>query len=133
MRSAIDLKHVGLIVSAGVATALRFLSDFSFGTIQEQASLAKLDLEHLAFGSYSALVLSTVGHELRRDWFNLSPQAPLQVTGLLVVLLGAYAILRRVLGAGGAAATVLLAAPFAPLVVIVSTCAWFVLRAAHTA
>jgi hypothetical protein len=133
VRSAIDLKHVGLIVSAGAAASLRFLSDFSYGTIQEQASLAKVDLGHMAVGSYGALVLSTVGHELRRDWFTLSPQALLEVAGLVVALLGAYAILRRALGPTGAAAAVLVSTPFAPLMVIVSASAWFLLRASSTA
>jgi hypothetical protein len=133
VRSTIDLKHVGLIASAGVAVALRFFSDFSFATIQHQAALASLDLGRLAFASYSALLLTALGYELQRDWFNLSPQAPLEIMGLVVALLGTYAILRRVLGAEAAAAAVLLTTPFAPLTVIASACAWILLRAPHTA
>jgi hypothetical protein len=43
--------------------------------------------------------LSTLGYELRRDWFTLSPQAPLEVIGVVVLLLGADAVLRRAIGA----------------------------------
>jgi hypothetical protein len=131
--SAVDLKHVGLIVSAGAAVSLRFFSDFSFATIQYQLALARLDVGHPAFDSYRSLVLITLGYELHRDWFNLSTQAPLEVTGLVVAQLGIYAILRRKLAAEAAAAAVLLTTPFVPLMVIISACAWVLIRAAHTA
>ncbi len=133
MTSAVDLKHVGLIVSAGAAVSLRFFSDFSFATIRDQAARASLDLGRWAFTSYDALVLTTLGYELHRDWFNLSPQALLEVTGLVVALLGTYAILRRALGAEAAAAAVLVTTPFVPLMAIVSACAWVLFRASHTA
>lgn len=113
--------------------SLRFFSDFSFATIQHQAALAGLDLGRFAVTSYAGLVWSTVRYELQRDWFNLSPQAPPEVSGLLVALLGAYAILRRPLGREAAAAAVLLITPFVPLLIIVSACAWVLLRAARAA
>jgi hypothetical protein len=131
--SAVDLKHVGLIVSSGAAVSLRFFSDFSFGTIQEQAALAGVDAGRPAVASYGALLLSTLGYELRRDWLTLSPQAPLEVIGVVVLLLGAYAVLRRAIGAPAAAALVLVTTPFVPLMAIVSACAWFFLRSAHPA
>jgi hypothetical protein len=131
VRSAVDLKHVGLIVSSSAAVSLRFLSDFSVGTLQEQAALAGVDPGRPASASFGALVLGTLGHELRRDWFNLSPQAPLEIIGVVVLLLAAYAVLRRAVGAEAAAATVLVSTPFVPLMAIVSACAWFIVRAAR--
>jgi hypothetical protein len=128
VRSAIDLKHVGLIVSAGAAVSLRFFSDFSFATIEHQAALAGIDVASRRFASFGALLLSTLSYELDRDWFNLSPQAPFEVTGLVVGLLGAYAALRITLGAEAAVGTVLLATPFIPLITIVGACGWVVLR-----
>jgi hypothetical protein len=131
-RSAVDLKHIVLIVSSGAAVSLRFLSDFSSGTVQEQAALAGVEGGRPAFESLGVLVLATLGHELRRDWFNLSPLAPLEVVGVVVLLLGAYAGLRRAVGAEAAAATVLVSTPFVPLLAIISACAWFVLRSARS-
>ncbi|MCA1644690.1 MAG: hypothetical protein LC797_04180 [Chloroflexi bacterium] len=133
MTSAVDLKHIGLIVSAGAAVALRFFSDFSFATIQDQAARASLDLGRPTLAAYGALVLSTLGYELHRDWFNLSPQAPFEVSGLVVVLVGAYLVLRRAAGAQAAAAAVLSTTPFVPLLTILSACALVLLRAARTA
>jgi hypothetical protein len=132
MTSAVDLKHVGLIVSAGAAVSLRFFSDFSFATIQHQVALARLDLGRLAFDSYGGLVLIILSYELHRDWFNISAQAPLEVTGLVLALLGTYAVLRRKLAAEAAAAAVLLITPFMPLIAIVGACAWVLIRAAQT-
>jgi hypothetical protein len=127
----LDLKHAGLIVSAGAAIALRFFSDFSFASIQHQALLAGLDISHLSLATLGALVVNSLGYQLQRDWFNLSPQAPPEVLGSIIVLLGAYVLLRRVRRPESAAAIVLLGAPFLPLVVTVGACGWILLRAAY--
>jgi hypothetical protein len=127
----LDLKHAGLIVSAGAGIALRFFSDFSFSTIQHQALLAGLDTSRLSLATLGALVVNSLGYQLQRDWFNLSPQAPPEVLGAMIVLLGAYALLRRVRRPESAAAIVLLGAPFLPLLVTVGACAWILLRATY--
>ena len=129
MRAALDLKHVGLIVSSGAAVALRFLSDFGFATIQQNATAAGFDLQRGSLASFGGLVLNTLVDELQRDWFNLSPQTPPQVIGVVVGLVGLYAVLRRALAPEPAVAAVLLITPFLPLVATVGACAWVVLRA----
>jgi hypothetical protein len=129
-RSALDLKHVGLIGSAGAAVGLRFLSDFGFATISQNATVAGLDLTHASLASFAALVLQTLIDELQRDWFNLSPQTPPQVIALVAGLVAVYALLRRVLAPEAAAATVLLITPFVPLSATVGACAWVLLRGA---
>ena len=90
-----------------------------------------LDTSHLSLATLGALVLNSLGYQLQRDWFHLSPQAPPEVLASVIVLLGIYALLRRVCRPESAAATVLLGAPFLPLVVTVSACAWILLRAAR--
>jgi hypothetical protein len=131
--AVLDLKHVGLIVSAGTAVALRFFSDFSFATIQHQAALANLDQGRASVASLAALVLNTLSYELQRDWFNLSPQAPPEIVILALVLVAAYALIRRALAPTTAVATVLLIAPFVPLLVTAVACAWVLIRAARVA
>jgi hypothetical protein len=129
LRSA-DLTHAGLIVSAGAAAALRFFSDFSFATIRHQAALASLDLEPVSLASFGALLLNSLGYELQRDWFNLSPQAPGEVVALVGVLLATYALLRRALTAAAAAAAVLLSVPVLPVAATAGACVWVLLRPA---
>jgi hypothetical protein len=131
--AALDLKHVGLIVSAGAAVALRFFSDFGFATIQQNATTAGFDLQRVSLISFGALLLNSLVDELQRDWFNLSPQAPPQVIGVVAGLVGLYALLRRVLAPEPAAAAVLLITPFLPLAATTAACAWVVLRAARAA
>ena len=82
MRAALDLKHVGLIASAGAAVALRFFSDFGLATIQQNAAVAGLDLQRTSLASFFALFLNSLVDELQRDWFNLSPQTPPQARAL---------------------------------------------------
>ncbi len=129
--SPLDLKHAGLIVSAAAAVALRFLSDFSFATIEHQAFLAGADLSGLSVGSLAQLFVTMLRYELQRDWFNLSPQAPPELLAVVALAVAAYAALRRVLPATTAAASVLLAMPFVPLLVTLGACAWVLLRAAQ--
>jgi hypothetical protein len=128
--AALDLKHVGLIVSAGAAVALRFLSDFGLATIRQNATAAGFDLQRESLASFGALVLNTLVDELQRDWFNLSPQAPPQVITIVAGLVGLYAVLRRVLAPEPSAAVVLLITPLLPLVATVGACAWIVVQAA---
>ncbi len=130
VRAALDLKHVGLIVSAGAAVGLRFLSDFGFATIRQNATAAGFDLQRDSLAAFGALVLHTVVDELQRDWFNLSPQAPPQVIGMVAGLVGLYALLRRALAPEPSVAAVLLITPLVPLAATVGACAWVVLRAA---
>jgi hypothetical protein len=127
--ATLDLKHMGLIVSAGAAVALRFFSDFSFATIQHQAALANLSLSRFSPGDLAALSLNTLRYQLQRDWFNLSPQAPPEIGGLVVLLVLAYVALRRALAPEPAAAAVLIVAPFVALAASVSACVWVLARA----
>jgi hypothetical protein len=131
--AALDLKHVGLIASAGAAVALRFFSDFGFATIAQNATAAGFDLQRASLASFGALFLNSLVDELQRDWFNLSPQAPPQVIGIVVGLVGVYVVLRRALAPEIAAAAVLLITPFLPLVATFGACAWVVFRAARAA
>jgi hypothetical protein len=133
VRAALDLKHVGLIVSAGAAVALRFLSDFGFATISENATAGGLDLTNASLASFGALVLHTLVDELQRDWFNLSPQTPPQVVVFVAGLVALYAALRRVLAPEAAVATVLLITPFVPLGATAGACAWVLLRGSGAA
>jgi hypothetical protein len=128
---AIDLKHVGLIVSAGAAVTLRCFSDFGFATIQQNAAVAGLDLTHVTFGSFSTLVLRAIVDELQRDWFNLSPQAPLQVSVVVASLIGLYLLLRRALHPETAVLSVLLLIPLVPVAVTAAACAVVLLRVAR--
>jgi hypothetical protein len=133
VRAALDLKHVGLIVSAGAVVALRFLSDFGLASIEQNATAAGFELQRASLGSFWALLLNSLVDELQRDWFNLSPQAPPQIVAVVAALVALYALLRRRWGQEVAAAAVLLATPFVPLVATVGACAWVVLRAARAA
>jgi hypothetical protein len=126
--TSVDLKHLGLIVSAAAAVALRFWSDFSFATIEHQAASSGLDIARISLAS---LFVNTLSYELQRDWFNLSPQAPPELVGLVAGALGAYALLRRALAPLSAAAAALLIIPFLPLLVTIGACAWVLLRAAR--
>ena len=130
MRAALDLKHIGLIVSAGAAVALRFLSDFGLATIQDNARSAGLDLAHASTGTFGALVVQALVDAVQRDYFNLSPQAPVHALVLVAGLIGAYLGLRRVLAPEPAVLTVLLITPFVPLAATAAACAWLLLRAA---
>ena len=127
----LDLKHLGLIVSVGVAVALRFFSDFSFATIQHQATLANLSLTRFSLADLAALSVNSLTYQLQRDWFNLSPQAPPEIGGLLAVLVLGYGLLRLALAPTLAAAATLLLAPFLGLGATVSACAWVLARAAR--
>jgi len=131
VRVILDLKHVGLILSAGTAVGLRFFSDVSFATIQQNVAAVGLDVAHVTLASFGALVLQTELDQLHRDWFNLSPRAPAQVVVLLGVPVGLYAALRRVLTPEKAAAAVLLLIPLLPMVATVVVCAWVIGRAAY--
>src|SRR5678815_3408898 len=71
----LDLKHLGLIVSAGTAVGLRFFSDFDLRAVEQRAIGAGLDATP---GSLAALVVQTLVAQLHHDWFNLSPVAPFQ-------------------------------------------------------
>jgi hypothetical protein len=128
-----DLKHVGLIFSAGIAVALRFFSDFGFTTIQQNARDAGLDLSRASPAALAVLTKNSLVDELQRDWFNLSPQAPLQVIVVVGAVVAAYVLLRRALAPEPAVAVVLLAIPFLPLVATFGACAWVLLRAARGA
>jgi hypothetical protein len=130
---ALDLKHLGLVLSAGAAVALRFFSDFSFSTIQHQAALANLSLERLSLPVLAVLIQISLNYQLGRDWFNLSPQAPAEILGLMLVLVVGYALLRQLLAPESAAAVVLVAAPFVALAATASACAWVLARASHVA
>ena len=130
---ALDLQHVGLIASAGAAVALRFLSDFGFATIQDNARSANLDLAQPSFASFSRLVLQVLVDALQRNYFNLSPQAPLQAICLVLALIGLYLLLRRALTPESAVLAVLLVTPFVPLAATAGACAWLLLRTASTA
>ena len=130
---ALDLKHIGLIASAAAAVALRFLSDFGFATIQDNARSANLDLAHPSLAAFGRLVLQVLVDALQRDYFNLSPQAPLQAIGLVAGLVGLYLMLRRALTPETAVLAVLLVTPFVPLAATAAACAVLLLRAARAA
>jgi choline-glycine betaine transporter len=128
--AAIDLKYLGLIVSVGAAVAFRFFSDFSFSTIEHQAALAKLSIDRFTPATLLALCINSLSYELQRDWFNLSPQALPEVAAAIVMVALAYILLRRVLAAEVAAATVMFGTPFAGIGVIACACAWVLGRVA---
>ena len=44
--------------------------------------LVGLDTRHLSLATLGALVVNSLGYQLQRDWFNLSPQAPPEVLGI---------------------------------------------------
>lgn len=127
----LELKQVGLIVSAGAAVVLRCLSDFGLSTIQHDAAVANLDLSRANVGSFIALYRTTLLDALQRDWFHLSPQAPFQVIVAMGALVGLYAVLRRVLPPTNAAAAVLLVTPILPLLAIAAASVVVLMRSAH--
>jgi len=129
--TALDLKHIGLIVSAAAAVALRFLSDFGLSTIEQNAAVAGLDVHQLTAMAYLRLVLLSVIDALQRDWFHLAPQAPWQVVVVIVGLVVVYVALRRRLSASLAATAVLLITPLVPLVATAAACAVILIRASR--
>lgn len=125
---SLDLKHIGLIASAAAAVCLRCLSDFGLASLQQNAATAHLDLSRATPSAYVTLVVHSIVDALQRDWFNLSPQAPLQIAAIILGLIGVYLALRRVARPATAAATVLVLTPFVPLLAIAAVCAWLLLR-----
>ena len=128
----LDLKLLGLVVSVGAAVGLRFFSDFSFATIEHQAALANLSVEHFSLTDLGRLTLNTLSYQLQRDWFNLTPQAPAEVVGVIVLLVLADPCAE----AGGppptlAAISVMFGAPFVGIGATLSACAWVLARAAR--
>jgi hypothetical protein len=128
--NVVDVKHLGLIVSVGAAVALRFFSDFSFSTIEHQAALAHAPVDEASLASFARLSLVSLSYQLERDWFNLSPQAPFEVVGFVVLLAVAYVLLRRFQSPEPAAAAVMLSAPFIALAATFLACASVLLRTA---
>lgn len=107
--SGVDLKHLGLVLSVAAAVAFRFFSDFSFATIERQAAVAEISL---STNNLSEVILNTLSYQLQRDWFNLTPQAPPEVIGVIVVFGLAYLMLRRIMAPTDAATTLMVVAPF---------------------
>ena len=56
--------------------------------------------------------LNSLGYQLQRDWFNLTPQAPAEVIGVTVLLAVAYLLLKLALSPTSAATLVMFGAPF---------------------
>ena len=127
----LDLKLLGLVVSVGAAIGLRFFSDFSFATIEHQAGLANLSFNQFSLGDLGALTLNTLSYQLQRDWFNLTPQAPAEVVGVIALLVVAYLALKLALSPTVAAITVMFGAPFLGIGATLSACAWVLARAAR--
>lgn len=125
---ALDLKHIGLIASAAAAVCLRCLSDFGLGSLQQNAATAHLDLTRATLGAYVTLVIHSLVDALQRDWFNVSPQAPLQIAAIILALIAVYVVLRRIARPATAAATVLVLTPLVPLLAIAAACAVLLLR-----
>ncbi len=123
--SRVDLKHLGLVLSVAVAVAFRFFSDFSFATIEHQAALANISL---STQNLAALILNTLSYQLQRDWFNLTPQAPPEIVGVVVVFGVGYVILRRILAPTEAATTLMAIAPFFGILTTVVASTWVVTR-----
>lgn len=128
-----DLKLMGLVVSVGAAVGLRFFSDFSFATIEHQAALNNLSLERFSVADLAMLALNSLSYQLQRDWFNLTPQAPAEVVGVVVLLVVAYLLLKIALSPLVAAITVMLGAPFVGVGATLGACAWVLARAARAA
>ncbi|HEY1298697.1 MAG TPA: hypothetical protein VGJ60_36915 [Chloroflexota bacterium] len=125
----LDLKLIGLIVSVGAAVGLRFFSDFSFATIEHQAALANLNLGRFSPADLAALSLNTLSYQLQRDWFNLTPQAPAEVIGLIVLLTVVFLVLKVLVSRTVAAAVVMFGAPFVGIGATLGACAWVLARA----
>jgi uncharacterized membrane protein len=107
---------------------LRCLSDFGLGSLQQNAATAHLDLSRATPSAYFTLLVHSIVDALQRDWFNLSPQAPLQIAAIILGLIALYVLLRRVVRPATAAATVLVLTPFVPLVAIGAACAVLLVR-----
>src|SRR5215471_13417941 len=108
----LDLKLLGLIVSVGAAVGLRFFSDFSFATIEHQAALTNVNVSGFSFADLAALSLNSLSYQLQRDWFNLTPQAPAEVVGLIALLAVGFLALKVVVSPTVAAVVVMFGAPF---------------------
>lgn len=122
----VDLKHLGLVLSVAAAVAFRFFSDFSFATIEHQAALANIAVSTQNLGS---LTLNMLSYQLQRDWFNLTPQAPAEIIGVIVAFGIGYVLLRRVMVPTDAATALMVVAPFVGIVTTVIACTWVVARA----
>jgi hypothetical protein len=125
-----DLKHAALVISVAAAVAFRFFSDFSFASIEHQAALADVSFSGLSAAHLLELTLNTLKYQLQRDWFNLTPQAPAEIIGVLLAFLLAYAGLRRWLQPALAATSVMVVAPFVGILTTLGACAWVLARAA---
>jgi putative flippase GtrA len=124
-----DLKHAALVISVAAAVAFRFFSDFSFATIEHQATLADVSFSGFSLAHLFALGLNTLRYQLQRDWFNLTPQAPAEIIGVLIAFMLAYLVLRRWLQPSTAATSVMVVAPFVGIVTTFVACAWVLARA----
>jgi len=125
----LDLKLLGLIVSVGAAVGLRFFSDFSFATIEHQAALTNVNVSRFSFLDLAALSLNSLSYQLQRDWFNLTPQAPAEVVGLIALLALGFLALKVVVSPTVAAVVVMFAAPFVGIGATLGACAWVLARA----
>ncbi len=123
--SRVDLKHLGLVLSVAAAVAFRFFSDFSFATIEHQAALANISVSSQ---NLAQLILNTLSYQLQRDWFNLTPQAPPEIVGVVVAFGVAYLILRRMMAPTEAATTLMVVAPFVGILTTVVASTWVVAR-----
>ena len=125
----LDLKLLGLIVSVGAAVGLRFFSDFSFATIEHQAALTNVNVSGFSFADLAALSLNSLSYQLQRDWFNLTPQAPAEVVGLIALLAVGFLALKVVVSPTVAAVVVMFGAPFVGVGATLGACAWVLARA----
>jgi len=125
----LDLKLLGLIVSVGAAVGLRFFSDFSFATIEHQAALTNVNVSRFSFLDLAALSLNSLSYQLQRDWFNLTPQAPAEVVGLIALLAVGFLALKVVVSPTVAAVVVMFGAPFVGVGATLGACAWVLARA----
>lgn len=105
------------------------LSDFGLASLQQNAATAHLDVSRATPGAYVTLLIHSIVDALQRDWFNLSPQAPLQIAAITLALVLLYVLLRRVARPANAAATVLILTPFVPVIAIGAACAVLLMRA----
>ena len=127
----LDLRHLGLILSAGAAVGARFFRHLGLDSAQQNMAAVGFDVARATPASFGALVLQTLLDQLQRDWFNLSPRAAPQVVGLLLAQVGLYAALRRAVAPERAAAAVLLVTPCLPVVGTAAMCAWAAARLAR--
>ena len=75
------------------------------------------------------VILNTLSYQLQRDWFNLTPQAPAEIVGVIVAFGVGYVLLRRVMIPTDAATTLMVFGPFVGVVTTVVACTWVVVRA----